>query len=140
MYVCIYIYATTRSNPSSLACQRKVRGDEKRVCVCSVWAPCVLCGPPWGPVCPVWAPCGVLPSGGLPPFGVAPPVLIDSLRARRAALRTAHAQRSGILAKTSPQMARTLAFTRYCHYQYGMVYGIRQGGRGVVVYWAIDVQ
>jgi len=59
---------------------------------------CVLCGSPWGPVFSVWAPCGALPSGGLPPFGVPPPVLTDSLRARRAALRTAHAQRLGILA------------------------------------------
>jgi len=58
----------------------------------------VLWGSPLGPVCSVWAPCGALPSGGLPPFGVPPPVLTDSLRARRAALRTAHAQRSGVLA------------------------------------------
>jgi len=52
----------------------------------------LLCGSPWGPVCSVWAPCGALPSGGLPLFGVPPPVLTDSLRARRAALRPAHAQ------------------------------------------------
>jgi len=35
---------------------------------------------------------------------------------------------------------RNLAFTRYCHHQYGMVYGIQKGGRWGVVYCAIDVQ
>jgi len=61
---------------------------------------CVFCV---GPLGALWVPCGplvgALPSGGLPPFGVPPPVLTDSLQARRAALRTAHAQRWGILAK-----------------------------------------
>ena len=33
-----------------------------------------------------------------------------------------------------------LAFTRYCHYQYCVVYGIHKGGRGGVVYCAIDVE
>jgi len=33
-----------------------------------------------------------------------------------------------------------LAFTRYCYYQYCMVYGIPKGGRGGVVYCPIAVQ
>jgi len=35
---------------------------------------------------------------------------------------------------------RRLAFTRYCHYQYGSVHGIQKVGRGGFVYCAIDVQ
>jgi len=37
-------------------------------------------------------------------------------------------------------LSRVFAFTRYCHDQYCMVYGIYTGGRGRVVYCAIDVQ
>jgi len=33
-----------------------------------------------------------------------------------------------------------LAFTRYCHYQYCVVYSIQSGDRGGVVSWATDVQ
>jgi len=33
-----------------------------------------------------------------------------------------------------------LAFTRYCHYQYGIVHDKQMGGRGGGVYCAIDVQ
>ena len=36
-------------------------------------------------------------------------------------------------------MRRNLAFTRYCYYQYGMVYGIQKGGRAKVVYCPIVV-
>jgi len=37
-------------------------------------------------------------------------------------------------------MQNYLAVTRCCYYQYCMVYGIHKGGRGGVVYCAIDVQ
>jgi len=73
------------------------------VCVCSVW---VLLGPCVSGVGPK-----ALPFGGLPPFGVPPPVLTDSSRARRAALRTAHAQRLGILA--------SIRLTKCCQYRRG---------------------
>jgi len=36
-------------------------------------------------------------------------------------------------------LRRKLAFTRYCHYQYCRVYGIKRGGGGGVVYCTIDV-
>jgi len=40
-------------------------------------------------------------------------------------------------APATPETQRGL--TRYCHYQSCMVYGIQKGGRGGVVYCAIDV-
>ena len=37
-------------------------------------------------------------------------------------------------------LGRDLDFTRYCHYQYRMVYSIQKGGGGGVVHCAIGVQ
>jgi len=39
-----------------------------------------------------------------------------------------------------PPVECILAFTRYCHDQYCMVYGLLKGGRGGVVQRAIAVQ
>jgi len=38
------------------------------------------------------------------------------------------------------RLSVSLAFTRYCHPQYCMVYGIQQGGRWEGVYCAMVVQ
>jgi len=39
-------------------------------------------------------------------------------------------------APPTPLLYALLAYTRYCHYQYGIVYGITREGRGGVVYCA----
>ena len=43
-------------------------------------------------------------------------------------------------AAEAPSPGRRLAFTRYCHYQYGTVYGIHKEDRVRVVYCALVVQ
>jgi len=49
-------------------------------------------------------------------------------------------QHLGLGARQAAQEGESLAFTRYCHYRYCMVYGITRGGRWGGVYRAIVVQ
>jgi len=44
------------------------------------------------------------------------------------------------LTQDSGMLHCSLAFTRYCHYQYCIVYSKHKGGRGAVVQCTIDVQ
>jgi len=58
----------------------------------------------------------------------------------RARLRQARLPSSLHLVCTRLDAARSLAFTRYCHQQYSIVYGILTGGRWEGVYCAMVVQ
>jgi len=59
----------------------------------------------------------------------------------RVAVQTGSAALTICVKETAPAPAHGgLAFTRYCHYQYCMVYGIHKGGWEGGVYCAIVVQ